>query len=214
MSNAEIIRLAKLMCSTSAEKALEPYTEFSFTDAELLNVAYQLLGGSGDKPYGFTTTDPDHIARCLAVAKEIGTVREFTLVLRTNLPTSDPDGRLARMGYKPARGAPIEWNELGGAREATIRNQPTPRTSAEQTPEAVNASRDRLIEAGHASLQDLLAEWRALPIVSDLQVRTACLTRIRKIDPELAERLSLRFHAEMQKAVYAEFQKAANDPGG
>jgi hypothetical protein len=75
----------------------------------------------------------------------------------------------------------------------------------------LNASRDRLIELDSALakshiLPDLIAEWHALPLFADYEVRDACLTRIRKIDPELAERLSLRRHAEMQDA--------ANDPGG
>jgi hypothetical protein len=76
----------------------------------------------------------------------------------------------------------------------------------------LNASRDRLIElhptlAKSHILPDLIAEWLALPLFADdYEVMDACLSRIRKIDPALAERLSLRRRAEMQDA--------ANDPGG
>jgi hypothetical protein len=58
----------------------------------------------------------------------------------------------------------------------------------------------------HLTVPDLVAEWHNLPLFGDDLVEDACLTRIRKIDPELALRLSLRRHAERQEA--------ANDPGG
>jgi hypothetical protein len=74
-----------------------------------------------------------------------------------------------------------------------------------------NAGLDRLIEslpeiAKSHILPDLIAEWHNMPLFGDPEVKDACLTRIRKIDPEMAGRLSLRRHAEMQAA--------ANDPGG
>ena len=77
----------------------------------------------------------------------------------------------------------------------------TDRKFLDPTEAEFNASRDRLIESlpelAKNFLPDLVAEWHNLPLDADPEVRAACLSRIRKIDPDSAERLSLRRMAEM-----------------
>ena len=126
--------------------------------------------------------------------------------------------RLAEAGFDVGEGPLLpdlvaEWHNLPLDADPKVRSACLTRIRRVNPPLAHRLSQDRIAElvVSDPDLSRLLAEWHALPLFDPDddgtdEVASACLAKIRRIDPELASQLSLKRHAEMEEA--------ALDPGG